>query len=87
MESQFLQQMTGSSAGNVLSALVVFIGWILHRKCRHSKCVGHSFCCDIEINDDESTEGGDLENQLRKEIEKEVYELYESEHKCIPGSD
>ena len=82
MESEFVKQMTGSSAGNVLTAVVLFLLWTLREKCKHSRCKGHSVCCEIEINDQDSTEG-----RVREDVEVQVHELHEGEHCRLHGSD
>ena len=101
MEDEFWKQATGSGAANIATGILFFFLWVVRNKCKHSKCVGHSLCCDIEINDDESkpeedleddTEG-DIENQvgelkkLREQIEIQMQKLHSRLDKGVHGSD
>ena len=61
-DTEFVQQLAGSGAANLLSAVVIFGLWFLRKKCRHSKCATHTQCCDIEINDDDSTDNENPKN-------------------------
>ena len=101
MEDEFWKQATGSGAANIATGIVFFLFWVIRNKCKHSKCVGHSLCCDIEINDDESKSEedheddaeGDIENQvaelkkLRKQIEIQMQKLHSRLDKGVHGSD
>ena len=97
MDDEFWKQASGSGAANIATALVFFLLWFVRNKCKHSKCVGHSLCCDIEINDDESKSEEepeeDLErqteklNKLREEIEIQMQKLHRRLNKGVPGSD
>ena len=75
MEDEFWKQATGSGAANAATGILFFLLWVVRNKCKRSKCVGHSLCCDIEINDDESKPEEDLEDDtddaLNEELEKE----------------
>ena len=96
MDDEFWKQATGSGAANIATAMLFFLLWVVRNKCKHSKCVGHSLCCDIEINDDESKSEEepeeDLErqteklNKLREEIKIQMQKLHHSIDKGVPGS-
>ena len=92
-DDEFWKQATGSGAANIATALLFFLLWVVRNKCKHSKCVGHSLCCDIEINDDESKSEEDLERQtekldrLREKIEVQMQKLHSRVDKGVPGSD
>ena len=97
MDDEFWKQASGSGAANIATAMLFFLLWVVRNKCKHSKCVGHSLCCDIEINDDESKSEEepeeDLErqteklNKLREEIEVQMQKLHSRINKGVPGSD
>ena len=100
MEDEFWKQASGSGAANAATMMLFFLIWLVRNKCRHSKCVGHSICCDIQINDDgsESQESSeDLERQadeefeklekLRDKIEIKMQKLHSRVNKGVPGSD
>ena len=78
--TDFLDQLSGSGAANALTAFVFLLGWILRNKCKHSKCSGHSLCCDIEINDDESDiEGG----EFPRKVEEDLLFLHTPDHSSV----
>ena len=83
--TEFLDQLSGSGAANGLSALAFLLIWIIRNKCKHSKCVGHSLCCDIEINDESTTdlERGEGRAEISHEVEKEVYTLHTPDNSSI----
>ena len=101
MEDEFWKQATGSGAANAATGILFFLLWVVRNKCKRSKCVGHSLCCDIEINDDErgpeddieDAAEGDIENQvaelkkLRKQIEIQMQKLHSRLDKGVHGSD
>ena len=101
MEDEFWKQATGSGAANIATMMVFFLFWVIRNKCKHSKCVGHSLCCDIEINDDESKSEedpeddaeGDIENQVKRldkfrtQIEIQMQKLHSRLDKGVHGSD
>ena len=97
MSDTYYSNLMGSGAANIATALVFFLLWVVRNKCKRSRCVGHSLCCDIEINDDESKSEEepeeDLErqteklNKLREEIEIQMQKLHRSIDKGVPGSD
>ena len=89
MDDEFVKQLTGSGAANLATAVVFFLIWVVKNKCKHSRCKGHSFCCDVEINDESSTEGerGQIEICVRKEAPHQMQELHRRVDKGVPGSD
>ena len=97
MSDTYYSNLMGSGAANIATALVFFLLWVVRNKCKRSRCVGHSLCCDIEINDDESKSEEepeeDLErqteklNKLREEIEIQMQKLHRRLNKGVPGSD
>ena len=87
MDDEFVKQMTGSGAANLATAVVFFLIWVVKNKCKHSRCKGHSFCCDVEINDESSTEGEHIEICVREEAPKTMQELQRRVDKGVPGSD
>ena len=64
MENEFIKQFAGSGSANMVTLLILAIGWFVKNKCKHLKCKGHSYCCDCSIKDDYDENGGDIENQL-----------------------
>ena len=61
MDDEFMKQFTGSASANVVTVLLVGILMLL-RTClskNHSKC--HSFCIDLEIENDEKQEDSESE--------------------------
>ena len=59
MDDEFMKQFSGSASANVVTVLLVGILMLL-RTClskKHSKC--HSFCLDLEIENDEKQEVSD----------------------------
>ena len=82
MEDEFWKQASGSGAANIATTLVFFLFWVVRNKCKHSKCVGRSLCCQLEINDDES-EPKDVE--FREEIKIQMQELHRRLDKSLPG--
>ena len=93
MDDEFVKQLTGSGAANLATAVVFFLIWVVKNKCKHSRCKGHSFCCDVEINDESSTEGeqqGERENIeicVRENAPRQMQKLQRRVDKGIPGSD
>ena len=87
MDDEFLKQMSGSGAANFATAVLFFCVWVLRKKCRHSKCKGHSICCDFEFKDDE-TRDEDIElGTVRKKIKIQVQKLQRSVDPSLRGSD
>lgn len=64
MENEFIKQFAGSGSANIVTLILLSIGWFVKNKCKHVKCKGHSYCCDCSIKDDYDENGGDIENQL-----------------------
>ena len=97
MEDEFWKQATGSGAANAATGILFFLLWVVRNKCKRSKCVGHSLCCDIEINDDESKSEEEPEedldrqteklNKLREEIKIQMQKLHSRLDKGVHGSD
>ena len=82
--TEFLDQLSGSGAANGLTGLMFLLIWIIRNKCKHSKCIGHSFCCSIEINDDEEDlERGEGREDIPREAEKELYTLHSPDDKGL----
>ena len=83
--TEFLDQLSGSGAANGLSALAFLLIWIIRNKCKHSKCIGHSLCCSIEINDESTAdlERGEGRAEISHEVEKEVYTLHTPDSKGV----
>ena len=94
MDDEFVKQLTGSGAANLATAVVFFLIWVVKNKCKHSRCKGHSFCCDLEINDESSTEGEhqrerrdqNIEICVRKEAPPNMQELHRRVDKGVSGS-
>ena len=90
MDDEFVKQLTGSGAANLATAVVFFLVWVVKNKCKHSRCKGHSFCCDVEINDESSTEGeqgrGQIEICVREEASPKLQKLQRRVDKGVPGS-
>jgi hypothetical protein len=80
--TEFIDQLSGSGAANALTALMFLVVWIIRNKCKHSRCTGHSGCCDIEIND-ESTEDIERGECIPEDAEKNVYTLHSPKHSGI----
>ena len=88
MDDEFVKQLTGSGAANLATAVVFFLLWVVKNKCKHSRCKGHSFCCDVEINDESSTKGPeDIEICVRENAPRQVQELQRRVDKGVPSSD
>ena len=91
MDDEFVKQLTGSGAANLATAVVFFLIWVVKNKCKHSRCKGHSFCCDVEINDESCTEGyqqrEDIEICVRENAPRQVQELQRRVDKGVPSSD
>ena len=91
--SEFIKQMTGSGTGNLLTAVLFGIAWLIrNRCCKHSKCKGHSICCDIELNNDDSctegeTEVYEKEELVRDEVTIKVQKMHREEHSSLSGGD
>ena len=61
-DDEFMKQFTGSASANVVTVLLFGILMLL-KTClskNHSKC--HSFCIDLEIENDEKQEDSDSES-------------------------
>ena len=52
-------------ASNIITVVAFVVLYIIHEKCRTSKCASHAFCCTVEINDESRTE----------EAEKSMHEV------------
>ena len=79
-----LQSYGTNIAATVTAALIFGVAWCVKNKCKHSKCIGHSFCCSIEINDDEEDlERGEGREDIPREAEKELYTLHSPDHKGL----
>ena len=62
-ETEFLSNLQGSAAANILTACFFLIFWVLKNKCKHSKCKSHTRFCDCSVKEDD--EGFDLERGQR----------------------
>ena len=93
MDEEFSKQLMGSGAANILTLVLGLIIWVVRSKCKHSRCTGNSFCCHIEINDNDESEDEDIERQaksevcVREETEREMQELHKRKHRRLHGSD
>ena len=78
---------------NLVTAVVFVVIWVVRNKCKHSKCKGHSFCCDCEIKDDDDESRGqrDVEEgrkiRFRKTATIKMQELHRRVDKSVLGSD
>ena len=68
MDDDFLKQVSVSSAGNLVTAVVFVVIWVVRNKCKHSKCKGHSFCCDCEVKDDDDKSRGQRDIEEGRKI-------------------
>jgi hypothetical protein len=86
--TEFIDQLSGSASANGLTALVFLLIWIIRNKCKHSKCTGHSICCDIEISEDtindESSEDPERGECIPPKTEEDVYTLHTPKHSSLP---
>ena len=92
MDGEFVKQFSGSGAANLASVVLFLVVWVIRNKCKHSRCKGHSICCDCEIkdsNDEEGTEGDDIERGItvRKTIKSQLQELQRKHREGLRGSD
>ena len=85
MEPEFINQLSGSGAANALTVVLLLIVWFVRNKCKHSRCRGHSFCCDFSFKEDD--EGENRTEPVRKEIKIQVQKLQRGQHQSLPGSD
>ena len=75
-DNEFMKQLGGSGAANMLTVGLFVIIWVLKNKFKHSKCEGNSFCCRFKVNDDtESNEGGHQDRGLREKVKEEVSQV------------
>ena len=64
-QSEFMTQLGGSGAANILTALLFFLLWVCKNKFKHSECSGNSFCCTFKVKDDESV-SHEAEGEVRQ---------------------
>ena len=75
-DNEFMKQLGGSGAANMLTVGLFLIIWILKNKFKHSQCEGTSFCCRFKVNDDtESSEGGAEGGRVREEAKEEMHQV------------
>ena len=55
MDGDFFKQFSGSGAANIASVLLFLVVYVVRNKCRHSRCKGHSICCDFEFKEDDES--------------------------------
>ena len=71
--NEFMKQLGGSGAANLLTVGLFFIIWIVKNKFKHSECEGNSICCRCKVNDDdESSEGRPQGRRVREEAKEEM---------------
>ena len=85
MDPEFVNQLTGSSAANALTVFLLLIVWFVKNKCKHSRCRGHSICCDFSFKEDD--EGETRPEPVRKEVKIQMQKLQRSKHQSLHGSD
>ena len=75
-DNEFMKQLGGSGAANMLTVGLFVIIRILKNKFKHSKCEGNSFCCRFKVNDDtESSEGRPEDRGVREEAKEEMHQV------------
>ena len=84
-DDEFMKQLKGSGAANALTIGLMFLFWVLRNKCKHFRCTGHSICCTVEVNDDDSKEEIDLERgegggQFSPKTQEKMFELFKSKY-------
>ena len=82
MDDEFMKQFSGSASANVVTVLLVGILMLL-RTCltkNHSKC--HSFCIDLEIENDEKQEVSDT-GSTTEEGRRGVHGVHGKHHKNV----
>ena len=82
MDDEFMKQFTGSASANVVTVLLVGILMLL-KTClqkNHSKC--HSFCIDLEIENDEKQEISDT-GSTSQEGSRRVHGVHGKHNKHI----
>ena len=86
-EAEFIKQLQGSGAANGLTLALLFCFWVAKNKCKHWRCVGHSFCSDCSVREDDEEEPdlerGEGSRTLPAEIEEKVLELLQSKYPGI----
>jgi len=87
-ENEFMKQFAGSGAANVLTAVLFFGVWFVKNKCKHCKMKSHSYCCDLEVNDESEEPSRDLELGERTVsgiIKETVQKMHKRHTKNLPA--
>ena len=83
MDDEFMEQFSGSASANVVTVLLVGVLMLL-KTClqkNHSKC--HSWCIDLEIENDEKQEDSDS-SSAAEEGRRRVREVHRKHGTHIP---
>ena len=69
-EGEFVKQLGGSGAANMLTVALLAIMWLCKNKCKRSECRGSTFCFSFKVNDDDegSNEDEDEEEGGQKRV-------------------
>ena len=61
---QLKDQFVGSGLANLVTIMILGIGWSVRRLCDRSKCKSHLHCCclDMDVRDDSYRTKADTEN-------------------------
>ena len=79
-ESQFLQQMSGSSAANLIFVIAFAVYRIFSTKCKHSKCKSRTKLCECETQEDSISTDKEHDEivQVRREFEEKMQNVFSS---------
>ena len=79
-ESQFLQQMSGSSAANLIFVIAFAVYRIFSTKCKHSKCKSRTKLCECETQEDSVSNDKEHDEivQVRREFEEKMQNVFSS---------
>ena len=82
MDDEFMKQFSGSASANIVTVLLLGILMLL-KTClqkNHSKC--HSFCIDLEIENDEKQQDSDT-GSTSKESSRGVHGVHRKHDKNV----